>query len=178
MESTDQSVDHTGGNNPSHPDHPGLNLQDHPGLNLQDHPGLSLHGLQAQINNIEDRLQQVIALLQHQASQAPQVSQARQAPPAPPVPTPVPEPSPAPEPPRHSVADICALSPKEIAKQSLNFTEKQRLSGPENYQQWHQAIAIQFRAFQIPGFLENPDSINTLLTDAQRAALSLPSGIH
>jgi len=54
---------------------------------------------------------------------------------------------------------------KELAKQSLNLTEKQRLSGPENYQQWYQAISIQFRALQIPEFLEEPDLVTGCLSD-------------
>jgi hypothetical protein len=69
--------------------------------------------------------------------------------------------------------DFSALTTKELAKQSLNLTEKQRLSGPENYQQWYQAVSIQFRALQIPEFLENPDRVSALLTDPQKAALLL-----
>jgi hypothetical protein len=54
---------------------------------------------------------------------------------------------------------------KELAKQSLNLTESERLSGPENYQQWFQALSIQFRALRIPEFLEDPDAVNTQLSD-------------
>ncbi len=69
--------------------------------------------------------------------------------------------------------DFSTLTLKELAKQSLNLAEKQRLSGPENYQQWYQAISIQFRALQIPEFLTDPDGVSTRLTDPQKAALLL-----
>ena len=70
-------------------------------------------------------------------------------------------------------SDFSSITVKELAKQSLNLAEKQRLSGPENYQQWFQAISIQFRALQIPEFLQDPDSISGRLSDPQKAALLL-----
>ena len=69
--------------------------------------------------------------------------------------------------------DFSILTVRELAKQSLHLAEKQRLSGPENYQQWFQAISIQFRALQIPEFLENPEAISHRLSDPQKAALLL-----
>ena len=53
--------------------------------------------------------------------------------------------------------EFSSLTVKELAKQLLNLAKKQRLLGPENFQQWYQAISIQFKALQIPEFLENPD---------------------
>jgi hypothetical protein len=70
-------------------------------------------------------------------------------------------------------SDFSSITVKELAKQSLNLAEKQRLSGPENYQQWYQAISIQFRALQIPEFLEDPDLVSGRLSDLQKAALLL-----
>jgi len=42
--------------------------------------------------------------------------------------------------------EFSALTVKKLAKQSLSLPEKQYLSGPKNYQQWFQALSIQFRA--------------------------------
>lgn len=39
-------------------------------------------------------------------------------------------------------SDFSSITVKELAKQSLNLADKQRLSGPENYQQRFQAISI------------------------------------
>ena len=70
-----------------------------------------------------------------------------------------------------SATDLGALTTKELAKKSLNLAEKQKLSGPDNYQHWYQAISIQFRALGIPTFLQNPDPISASLSDAQKAVL-------
>jgi len=115
--------------------------------------GPTLQSLQGQINAMAGQLQQVLGMLQNLALPA-------QRPPQPPVapqPPMAPQPPVAPQPSQPPVTPIpaapvlpanefSALTVKELAKQSLNLTEKQRLSGPENYQQWYQAISIQFRA--------------------------------
>jgi hypothetical protein len=123
--------------------------------------GPTLQGLQSQVNNLSAQLQQVVTLLQQNLQHSP----------APAAPNPPPEPTPTPSVP--TASDFSSLTVKELAKQSLNLAEKQRLSGPENYQQWYQAISIQFRALQIPEFLEDPDSVSTRLSDPQKAALLL-----
>ena len=107
---------------------------------------------------------------------APALQQPNPVPPAP-EPTPAPTAPPAPTattaPIVPTPSDFSSITVKELAKQSLNLAEKQRLSGPENYQQWFQAISIQFRALQIPEFLQDPDSVSGRLSDPQKAALLL-----
>ena len=142
--------------------------------------GPTLQGLQHQINTLSGQLQQVLTLLQQGLQAQPTgPSPAPQAPPqvppapgSPPnsIPDPAQNPAPIPAP---TASDFSSFTVKELAKQSLNLAEKQRLSGPENYQQWFQAISIQFRALQIPEFLENPDLISGRLSDPQKAALLL-----
>lgn len=139
--------------------------------------GPTLQGLQSQVNNLSAQLQQVVALLQqtlqHTMAPAPPAAPPPGPPPAPDPPS-APAPAPAPAPVSAPTAsDFSSLTVKELAKQSLNLAEKQRLSGPENYQQWYQAISIQFRALQIPEFLEDPDLVSGRLSDPQKAALLL-----
>jgi hypothetical protein len=103
--------------------------------------------------------------------QQPEGQQPEGSSPRPLAPQEFPAPVPAPAPPTGN--DFSSLTVKELAKQSLHLAEKQRLSGPENYQQWFQAISIQFRALQIPEFLDNPDPVSAQLSDPQKAALLL-----
>lgn len=138
--------------------------------NLQGQPGPTLENLQHQVNALSGQLQQLLTLLQSAPALQqpnPTTDPAPPAPPAPPVPLAPPAPTTPP------VSDFSSLTLKELAKQSLNLAEKQRLSGPENYQQWYQAISIQFRALQIPDFLEDPGSVSDRLSDPQKAALLL-----
>ena len=133
---------------------------------LQGQQGPTLENLQHQVNALSSQLQQVLTLLQR----APALQQPN---PTPASPTPAPPAPAAPQPTAPSPSDFSSLTIKELAKQSLNLAEKQRLSGPENYQQWHQAISIQFRALQIPEFLDDPGSVSGRLSDPQKAALLL-----
>ena len=93
--------------------------------------GPTLQSLQGQINAMAGQLQQVLRMLQNLALPA-------QRPPQPPV---APQPSQPPVNPILPAAPVLpanefsALTVKELAKQLLNLTEKQRLSGPKNYQQ-------------------------------------------
>ncbi|KAK4205870.1 hypothetical protein QBC37DRAFT_245310, partial [Rhypophila decipiens] len=65
------------------------------------------------------------------------------------------------------------LLTRELAKQSLNLTEKEKLTGPDNYQAWIQGLSIQYRALGIPRFLEDPVGVSQSLNDPQKAALLL-----
>jgi len=76
------------------------------------------------------QLQQVLGMLQNLALPAQQPQQPLVAP-QPPV-TPI-----LPAALALPANEFSALTVKELAKQSLNLTEKQRLLGPENYQQWY-----------------------------------------
>ncbi|KAM7182542.1 hypothetical protein V8F33_014231 [Rhypophila sp. PSN 637] len=62
-----------------------------------------------------------------------------------------------------SVDTFSTLTVRELAKQSLTLAEKDRLSGPENYNQ----------ALQIPDFLAKPAEVSNRLPDPQKAALLL-----
>jgi len=98
-------------------------------------PGLTLENLQQQVTALSSQLQQVLTLLQ----KAPALQQPNPVPPAPvspsattvpPAPTATTAPTIVPTP-----SDFSSITVKELAKQSLNLADKQRLSGPENYQQ-------------------------------------------
>lgn len=65
------------------------------------------------------------------------------------------------------------LTARELAKQSLQLPEKSKLTGPNNYQQWLQAISIQLRALNIGDFLKAPLVTTLPLNDPERAALLL-----
>ena len=98
--------------------------------------GPTLENLQQQVTALSSQLQQVLTLLQ----KAPALQQPNPVPPAPaptPAPTATTAPTIVPTP-----SDFSSITVKELAKQSLNLADKQRLSGPENYQQWFQAISI------------------------------------
>ena len=91
--------------------------------------GPTLENLQQQVTALSSQLQQVLTLLQ----KAPALQQPNPVPPAPaptPAPTATTAPTIVPTP-----SDFSSITVKELAKQSLNLADKQRLSGPENYQQ-------------------------------------------
>ena len=89
--------------------------------------GPTLENLQQQVTALSSQLQQVLTLLQ----KAPALQQPNPVPPAP-APTPAPTATTAPIVPTPS--DFSSITVKELAKQSLNLANKQRLLGPENYQ--------------------------------------------
>ncbi|KAM7182561.1 hypothetical protein V8F33_014218, partial [Rhypophila sp. PSN 637] len=72
-----------------------------------------------------------------------------------------------------ALADISIHTTKELAKQSLHIPEKDRLSGPDNFQQWLQAISIQFTALQLEEFITDPIGTTAKLTKPQKAAVLL-----
>ena len=45
---------------------------------------------------------------------------------------------------------------KELNKKVHSIPEGAKLKGPENYDQWKQALSIQFRALGLPEFIDNP----------------------
>src|SRR5690349_13693745 len=102
------------------PDHSG-----HPG-----DLGQSIQGLQAQINILETRLQQVLILLERnlptrtvqQPLPATEVPQAPQPPPKPPS-------KPTTGLPGSQATNFSTLTTRELAKQSLTLAKKQKLSG-------------------------------------------------
>ena len=71
------------------------------------------------------------------------------------------------------LANISTHTTKELAKQSLYIPEKDRLSGPDNFQQWFQAITIQFTALQLDDFVTDPVGVTAKLTKPQKAAVLL-----
>jgi hypothetical protein len=135
----------------------------------------TLQGLQNQINALSSQLERLFAVLQSTQQQpvAPEPAPPIQPSSEPTQPNPVPVQPTATAPAEARKDDFSSLTVKELAKQSLNLAEKQRLVGPENYQQWFQAISIQFRALQIPEFLDNPSLVSSRLSDPQRTALLL-----
>jgi uncharacterized phage infection (PIP) family protein YhgE len=48
---------------------------------------------------------------------------------------------------------------KELSKKVYTFPEAYKLTGPENYDQWLQAVTIMFRALGLPGFVDDPESV-------------------
>ena len=83
------------------------------------------------------------------------------APPVPPAPVPTPKPSEA----------ITALSMRELSRQSLALPEKAKLTGPENYSQWLQAVNIQFTALGYDTFTTTPAAACETLSTAHQALL-------
>jgi hypothetical protein len=69
--------------------------------------------------------------------------------------------------------DFSVLAAKELAKQSLTLPTEQKLVGPENYEQWLQAVTIQFTALDIPHFVSDPETLVAGCTISARAGLLL-----
>ncbi len=59
---------------------------------------------------------------------------------------------------------------KELSKKVYSFPELYKLQGPENFDQWKQALTIMFRALGIAQFITDP-SIGDMLPDANQAIL-------
>src|SRR6266699_3481399 len=59
---------------------------------------------------------------------------------------------------------------KELSKKVYSFLELYKLQGPENFDQWKQALTIMFRALGIAQFIMDP-SIGDTLPDADQAIL-------
>jgi hypothetical protein len=59
---------------------------------------------------------------------------------------------------------------KELNKKIYTFPESYRLKGTENFDQWKQGLAIQFRALGLPKFITNP-SITRALSDLDQAII-------
>ncbi len=59
---------------------------------------------------------------------------------------------------------------KELSKKVNSFPEASRLKGPENFDQWKQALAIMFRALGLPTFISEP-SIAKGLGDPEQAVI-------
>ena len=53
---------------------------------------------------------------------------------------------------------------KELLKKVYVFPEAYKLQGPENFDQWKQALIIMFRALGIADFIVNPE-LGRNLTD-------------
>src|SRR6266566_1149453 len=59
---------------------------------------------------------------------------------------------------------------KELFKKVYSFLELYKLQGPENFDQWKQALTIIFRALDIAQFIMDP-SIGDILSDIDQAIL-------
>src|SRR6266699_5844733 len=59
---------------------------------------------------------------------------------------------------------------KELSKKVYSFPELYKLQGPENFDQWKQALTIMFRALGITQFIKDP-SIGDTLSNADQAIL-------
>src|SRR5512140_857730 len=156
--SFDDPAASTAGSNPSvgtADRHPASSTGNHQRNRHLNRPDPIVQGLIQQVGQLTGQFQQLLQQMQIQNQRAAESIAATAAAAAPPA------------------NDFGALTVKELAKQSLQLNDRQRLQGPENYQQWHQAISIQFRALQIPEFLDHPHAVNSRLSDPQKAALLL-----
>ncbi len=59
---------------------------------------------------------------------------------------------------------------KELSKKVYSFPELYKLQGPENFDQWKQALTIIFRVLDIAQFITDP-SIGDTLSDADQVIL-------
>ncbi|SRR6266699_1738296 len=59
---------------------------------------------------------------------------------------------------------------KELSKKVYSFLELYKLQGPENFDQWKQALTIMFRALDIAQFITDPN-IRDTLSDVDQAIL-------
>jgi len=62
---------------------------------------------------------------------------------------------------------------KDFNKRVYSFPEGSKLQGPSNFDQWRQALAVQFRALGMPRFIEDPSMARGLSDPDQAIILML-----